>query len=115
MLIYKKLSNNSLEFSKLLKEYLHLERNNIGCAMMCKTIDSFINKEFKTGLTLADEDFFTEYDAFNKKIILLQKELEKFSNNLNETLEIDTISPSIDELEIFLNTDKKYPYEGILS
>ena len=115
MLIYKKLSNNSLEFSKLLKEYLHLERNNIGCAMMCKTIDSFINKEFKTGLTLADEDFFTEYDAFNKKIILLQKELEKFSNNLNETLEIDTISPSIDELKIFLNTDKKYPYEGILS
>ena len=83
MLIYKKLSNNSLEFSKLLKEYLHLERNNIGCAMMCKTIDSFINKEFKTGLTLADEDFFTEYDAFNKKIILLQKELEKISNNLN--------------------------------
>ena len=53
-----------------------------------------------------------EYDAFNKKIILLQKELEKFSNNLNETLEIDTISPSIDELKIFLNN---LSYEELLN
>lgn len=44
MLKYKKISNQDLEFSKVLNEYIKIERSNPGCNMICSVIDNFIKK-----------------------------------------------------------------------
>lgn len=108
---YKKVSNLSKEFAQKLEEYLKTERNNPGCHMMCLVIDKFIAKEFKAGLTLVDEEYLEEDKRFSQKIILLQKELEELSKKLK--LESKLANYSNSELKELLNTDKKYPYEGI--
>lgn len=113
ILVYRKIASKSLGFSQMLEKYLQTERSNIGCSMMCAAIDKFINKEFKAGVTLIDEDFSAEYNVFSKRIVLLQEELEKFSYELKEELEEDVFDFSISELKELLSIDKKYPYEGI--
>ena len=80
---------------------------------MCTAIDKFINKEFKAGLTLIDEEFSAEYNMFSKRTTLLREELEKFSYELKEELDDDIFDFSTNELKEILNTDKKYPYQGI--
>ena len=42
MLLYKKISNQDQEFSKILNEYLEVERSNPVCSMICSIIDKFI-------------------------------------------------------------------------
>ena len=106
---YKKASSQNQELSEKLKEYIELERNNIGCLLMCSAIDRFINKEFKAGLTLVDEVYIEEYNVFDRKISLLQEQLEKVSLEMNNQL----FNCEEDDLKQILNADKKYVYEGI--
>ena len=113
MLVYEKLSKINVEFSQILQEFLETERNNKGSEMMCSAIDGFINKEFKIGLNLIDDDYSAEYDIFNKNLELLQEKLEKLSDELKSEVEKDILDLSEYELNKILSTDKKYPYEGI--
>ena len=76
---------------------------------MCSAIDRFINKEFKAGLTLVDEVYIEEYNVFDRKISLLQEQLEKVSLEMNNQL----FNCEEDDLKQILNADKKYVYEGI--
>ena len=50
---------------------------------------------------------------FSKRTTLLREELEKFSYELKEELDDDIFDFSTNELKEILNTDKKYPYQGI--
>lgn len=77
---------------------------------MCLVIDKFINKDFKAGITLVDDDYSKEYKLFNTKISSLKDELKEISWDLEKEL-IDDLD---DKLKDLLNTDKKYLYEGIL-
>ena len=113
MLVYEKLSKINVEFSQILQEFLETERNNKGSEMMCSAIDGFINKEFKIGLNLIDDDYSAEYDIFNKNLELLQEKLEKLSDELKSEVEKDILDLSEYELNKISSTDKKYPYEGI--
>ena len=113
MLVYEKLSKINVEFSQILQEFLETERNNKGSERMCSAIDGFINKEFKIGLNLIDDDYSAEYDIFNKNLELLQEKLEKLSDELKSEVEKDILDLSEYELNKILSTDKKYPYEGI--
>ena len=54
-----------------------------------------------------------EYDIFNKNLELLQEKLEKLSDGLKKEVEKDILDLSEYEVNKILNTDKKYPYEGI--
>lgn len=113
ILVYKKIARKNLEFSQILKEYLHAERNNIGCNMMCDVIDKFVDKEFEIGLTLVDEEYLEEYNVFAKRLELLQDKLEKLSCELKEELGEGFCVYSKSNLKRYLREDKKYPYEGI--
>lgn len=113
ILVYRNIASKSLGFSQMLEKYLQTERSDMGCRMMCTAIDKFINKEFKAGLTLIDEEFLAEYNMFSKRTTLLREELEKFSYELKEELDDDIFDFSTNELKEILNTDKKYPYQGI--
>lgn len=113
ILVYRNIASKSLGFSQMLEKYLQTERSDMGCRMMCTAIDKFINKEFKAGLTLIDEEFSAEYNMFSKRTTLLREELEKFSYELKEELDDDIFDFSTNELKEILNTDKKYPYQGI--
>lgn len=113
ILVYRNIASKSLGFSQMLEKYLQIERSDMGCRMMCTAIDKFINKEFKAGLTLIDEEFSAEYNMFSKRTTLLREELEKFSYELKEELDDDIFDFSTNELKEILNTDKKYPYQGI--
>lgn len=109
ILRYKELAKQNLELSKKLKEYIEVERNEIGCKIMCLVIDRFMKKEFKVGLTLIDDDYSKEYKAFNTKITLLKEKLKELSWDLED----DLIDNSNNELKELLKVDKKYLYEGI--
>lgn len=113
MLVYEKLAKINIEFSQILEEYLETERNNKGCEMMCLAIDEFVNKEFKIGLNLIDDDYVEENNIFNKKLEILQERLEKLSDKLKNEIEKDILDLSKYEVNKILNTDKKSPYEGI--
>jgi len=106
MLCYKKFTNQNIKFSKKLEEYIETEKNNPGCNMMCDAIDKFMTKEFGTGLTLIDEKYVEDYNKFNQKIFLLQKELQELSKKIEKEKNV-----SKRELKNYLNNDKKYPYE----
>lgn len=80
MLKYKKLASQRPEVAVKLEEYLNIEKNEPGCSMMCSIIDKFINKKFEVGLTLADEDYLEDYEAYSNKISLLQEKLDKLVN-----------------------------------
>lgn len=113
MLVYEKLAKINIEFSRVLQEYLETERNNKGCEMMCLIIDRFVNKEFKIGLNLIDDDYVEENNIFNKNLEKLQERLEELSDKLKNEVEKDILDLSEYEVNKILNTDKKYPYEGI--
>lgn len=80
ILNYKKLASQRPEVAEKLEEYLNAEKNEPGCSMMCSIIDKFINKKFQAGLTLVDEDYLEDYEAYSNKISLLQEELDKLVN-----------------------------------
>ena len=109
LLGYKKCASYNQELSKKLKEYIELERNNIGCLMMCSAIDRFINKDFTAGLTLVDDDFTEQYKIFDNKTSMLKQELENLKVNLDRNL----FNYDEKELKSFLNTDMEYVYEGL--
>ena len=112
---YKKASTQSTEIAQRLEKYLELERNNPGCLMMCSLIDNFIHKEFSPGLILADQQYSLEYEKFDKQISLLTRELGELTYELEESGEelFGYSDSELEELEEYLATDKKYPYEGI--
>lgn len=109
MLKYKKISNQDLEFSKVLNEYIKIERSNPGCNMICSVIDNFIKKDLVYGLNIVDDEYSEEYDAFNSKLNLLKSKLEKLSNKfVGKDFEYTT-----DELKKYICKDKKHVYEDI--
>ncbi|MEI3394703.1 MAG: NIF family HAD-type phosphatase [Clostridia bacterium] len=110
MLMYKKMSKQDLEFYKILNEYLEVERNNPGCNMICSVIDKFIKKDLIYGLNIVDDEYSKEYDIFNNKLNSLKVELEKLSNKFEEK----DFKYTTDELEKYICTDRKYPYEDTL-
>lgn len=116
MLGYKKISKTNPEIAKKLEQYLELERKNPGCSMMCSVIDTFMEKEFIPGLTLADEGYSKEYDNFYNEKEAIEEELEDIAWNLQEQTGEELFGYSeneLKELEEYLNSDKAYPYEGI--
>lgn len=84
MLMYKKISNKDLKFSKKLNEYLEVERSNPGCNMICSVIDKFIKKDLIYGLNIVDDEYSKEYDVFNNRLKALKLELEELSNKFEE-------------------------------
>jgi hypothetical protein len=84
MLMYKKISNKDLKFSKKLNEYLEAERSNPGCNMICSVIDKFIKKDLIYGLNIVDDEYSKEYDVFNNRLKALKLELEELSNKFEE-------------------------------
>lgn len=84
MLMYKKMSNKDLEFSKKLNEYLEVERSNPGCNMICSVIDKFIKKDLIYGLNIVDDEYSKEYNVFNNRLKALKLELEELSNKFEE-------------------------------
>ena len=109
MLRYKKISNQDLEFSKILNEYLEVERNNPGCKMICSVIDKFIKKDLIYGLNIVDDEYSKEYDAFNNKLNSLKLKLEELSKKFDEK----DFRYTTDELKKYVCIDRKYPYEDI--
>ena len=109
MLMYKKISNQDLEFSKILNEYLEVERSNPGCKMICSVIDKFIKKDLRYGLNIVNEEYSKEEDVFNNKLNSLKLELEELSNKFEEK----DFKYTTDELKKYVCIDRKYPYEDI--
>ena len=109
MLMYKKISNQDLEFSKILNEYLEGERSNPGCKMICSVIDKFIKKHLIYGLNIVNEEYSKEEDVFNNKLNSLKLELEELSNKFEEK----DFKYTTDELKKYVCIDRKYPYEDI--
>lgn len=113
---YKKVAIQSPEISQKLEQYLATERNNPGCEMMCSLIDTFMNEDFAPGLTLADEQYSAQYDKFRKQLNSLMMELLVLEHKSNKETrqELSRYSDSeLLELQSYLATDKKYPFEGI--
>ena len=109
MLLYKKISNQDQEFSKILNKYLEVERNNPVCSMICSIIDKFIKKDLTYGLNIVDEDYSKEYDIFNNKLNFLKSKLEELSKRFEEK----DFKYTTDELEKYICRDRTYPYEDI--
>ncbi len=109
MLLYKKISNQDQEFSKILNKYLEVERSNPVCSMICSIIDKFIKKNLTYGLNIVDEDFSKEYDIFNNKLNFLKSKLEELSKRFDEK----DFKYTTDELEKYICRDRTYPYEDI--
>lgn len=109
MLLYKKISNQDQEFSKILNEYLEVERSNPVCSMICSIIDKFIKKDLTYGLNIVDEDYSKEYDIFNNKLNFLKSKLEELSKRFDEK----DFKYTTDELEKYICRDRTYPYEDI--
>ena len=109
MLLYKKISNQDQEFSKILNEYLEVERSNPVCSMICSIIDKFIKKDLTYGLNIVDEDYSKEYDIFNNKLNFLKSKLEELSKRFEEK----DFKYTTDELEKYICRDRTYPYEDI--
>ena len=109
MLLYKKISNQDQEFSKILNEYLEVERSNPVCSMICSIIDKFIKKDLTYRLNIVDEDYSKEYDIFNNKLNFLKSKLEELSKRFDEK----DFKYTTDELEKYICRDRTYPYEDI--
>lgn len=56
---------------KELNEYIG--KNEPGCHLICLAIDKFISKEFKSGLTIVDDEFSKEYKLFSSELAELKK------------------------------------------
>lgn len=106
MLQYKNLAKNNPEFAELFKQYIELEREEPGCNIMCLVIDSYINKEFESGLKLVDEEYKEKYSVYHDKKSSLNHDLNDMARDCAD--EIDE-----EELIEYFSTDKSYPYEGI--
>ena len=104
MLMYKKISNKDLKFSKKLNEYLEAERSNPGCNMICSVIDKFIKKDLIYGLNIVDDEYSKEYDVFNNKLNSLKLELEELSNKFEEK----DFKYTTDELKKYICKYRKY-------
>lgn len=55
--------------SKHQESNIDITQNEVGCDLMCLEIDKFINKEFKSGLTIADDDYIQKYEIYNKELV----------------------------------------------
>lgn len=104
MLMYKKISNKDLKFSKKLNEYLEAERSNPGCNMICSIIDKFIKKNLIYGLNIVDDEYSKEYDVFNNRLKALKLELEELSNKFEEK----DFKYTTEELKKYICKDRKY-------
>lgn len=103
MLMYKKISNKDLKFSKKLNEYLEAERSNPGCNMICSVIDKFIKKDLIYGLNIVDDEYSKEYDVFNNRLKALKLELEELSNKFEEK----DFKYTTEELKKYICKDRK--------
>lgn len=103
MLMYKKISNKDLKFSKKLNEYLEAERSNPGCNMICSVIDKFIKKDLIYGLNIVDDEYSKEYDVFNNRLKALKLELEELSNKFEEK----EFKYTTEELKKYICKDRK--------
>lgn len=112
MLEYKQAACQNIEIAQRLKEYLEVERNEPGCHMMCSAIDKFMSKSFEPGLTLVDEEYSEKYREFQEKRDELEEQLDELTWKLEQELGGD-FEYSDSELEKYMRTDKRYPYEGI--
>lgn len=104
MLMYKKISNKDLKFSKKLNEYLEAERSNTGCNMICSVIDKFIKKDLIYGLNIVDDEYSKEYDVFNNRLKALKLELEELSNKFEKK----EFKYTTEELKKYICKDRKY-------
>lgn len=104
MLMYKKISNKDLKFSKKLNEYLEAERSNPGCNMICSVIDKFIKKDLIYGLNIVDDEYSKENDVFNNRLKALKLELEELSNKFEEK----DFKYTTEELKKYICKDRKY-------
>ena len=104
MLMYKKISNKDLKFSKKLNEYLEAERSNPGCNMICSVTDKFIKKDLIYGLNIVDDEYSKEYDVFNNRLKALKLELEELSNKFEEK----DFKYTTEELKKYICKDRKY-------
>ena len=104
MLMYKKISNQDLEFPKKLNEYLEVERSNPVCNMICLVIDKFIKKDLIYGLNIVDDEYSKEYDVFNNRLKTLKLELEELSNKFEEK----DFKYTTEELKKYICKDRKY-------
>ena len=58
------------------EDYLEIENTNPGCEMIIESIEYFMNKSFKSGLTVLDKIFTKEYSRYENKIHEIENKIE---------------------------------------
>lgn len=77
LLKLEKGTSNNFKIAQYLEKYIEIERTNPGCEMMVSSINYFIKKDFKAGLTLLDERYIKEYSLYENKILKLQEKIQQ--------------------------------------
>lgn len=70
-------TSKNLKLNQKLEEYQKFEELNPGCNIMVLVINDFVNKTFKSGLSMLDEIYFKDYEQYDKKLLELQKEIQQ--------------------------------------
>lgn len=72
------------EIAGMVTEYLERLRNENGCLTMCSVIDDFMQKEYEPGLTLVDDKYKEEYQAYKEKNDELCENIEDNMHDLEK-------------------------------
>ena len=73
--------NKKVVDNKYIQDYLEIENTNPGCEMIIESIEYFMNKNFKIGLTLLDKIFSKEYSIYENKIHEIEKKIDSLKFN----------------------------------
>lgn len=68
--------NKKVSDNKYIEDYLEIEKENPGCEMIIESIEYFMNKSFKSGLTVLDKIFTKEYSRYENKIHEIENKIE---------------------------------------
>ena len=108
----KKLSEKDADIANRFKKYIELLRDEPGCLFMCSAIDDFMNKDIETGIISIDYKYEEENKEYNEKVKILNNELQMKLREINEEKRNDFMDIN-ENMKKYMDTDKKYPYEGI--
>ena len=109
------LANQDSSLFPDLQELLTIARNEPGCSMMCSVIDTFIEKEFKPGLTIEDEKYSQENTIYRSKIDELINKLEDIQFEKKDELGcmLTLTEEQLAQIVKYMDSDKRFPFEGI--
>lgn len=98
--LLKQMKGEHIEEYEEIKRFLQEESKEPGCKMMCSSIDYFVKKEYKPGLTVLDEEYSLEYKKFEEKRDCLEAMLFSKLMKLKETCGIDVCDGVLSETEL---------------